>query len=305
MKKSKGKTLLSVTDNFVNHRHSMNIRAVLLFFVILSTSKMFAQGLSYSSEELQVWEENKEEIAKPVEFLAADALAEIQASYQVNPYDIKPIRSFCLRMETHKYLHNYILEDPCERHLNKCRITKLYWDSIAARLIPYNPQIAGSYIGHAVSMASELNISSDSLQKIFEAALFFFRRQRESPCASFVNEEMDSIKMYLSKTQLDRLINALNENEADRLCHQLWEELESACLTDNLDKTSDIGRAYKYYLKELYINTYYMNDASLLEENLTDLYRHKPRIIQMYEGLSKLDAIKKKHEAKVGAEFSW
>lgn len=283
----------------------MKIEALLVCTILSLPMGAQSQSLVFSDEERKAYEENMTELAGPVEFLAADALASIQADYVVNPYDVKELRRLCVRMETHKYVHNYILETARQRLNRKRDIETQYWDSIAARLIPHNPATAGRFVGHAISMADELELADETRAMLVRNGIRLFRLLRANPCADFAREEMDTLKSVLNSEQLEKVIDRSNEREVSSRANAVWQALATADLTDDLDKEADLKRAETYIRKELLIRDYYIGDPSLVSANLDDLYRHKPRIITMYEGLLQRESIKKKHEEKVGFEFAW
>lgn len=72
-----------------------------------------------------------------------------------------------------------------------------------------------------------------------------------------------------------------------------------------MDSINDIGRAYLYYRMEMCLKDYYADNKELLDNNLADLYKHKPRIIQMCDGLWQKKQILKKYEKKVNSGYSW
>lgn len=283
----------------------MNIKSLFTFWALWPSITLSAQGLTYSTEEQKAWNDHRNEMTEPVEFLAADALSAIQSDYIVNPYDVKKLRSLCSRMETHMYLHNYILEAASERHSIKQEIETLYWDSIAGILIPFNPTMAGTYTGYAVKMAEELKLSEDTLFTLNSLSIGYARRLRTDPCAYFAKEEMDTLKSIIDRQRLEKVIIAINAKEVENRCEQLWQRLESAGLTIELDKAIDLRQASNFYQKEMLIRDYFIDSRELTEANLADLYRHKPRCIKMDEGLRQREAVKKRHEEKVGDEFAW
>lgn len=284
---------------------TMNVKTVFIAVVLLPVLSLTAQNLDYSEKEQKAWLEHQTEISGPAEFLAADALSAILEDYQVNPRDIRSLRKLCQRMEIHKYLHCFILETSAQRLAIKRNLETLYWDSIAVFLIPLNPSMAGSYTGHAVSMAKDLNLSADTLSQLSNLSLNYAHRQRIDPCAYFAREEMDTLQSLLTRKQLEKVINAINAPKVESRCQRLWSALEAAGLTSDLDQAEDMYQAATFYQKEMLIRDWYVGDRKLIDANLNDLYRHKPRSIRMYEALRQKAIIQKKHEEKVGAEFAW
>lgn len=264
-----------------------------------------SQSHVFTDEEQRAYEENKTEMVVPVEFLASDAFAAIQADYKVNPYDAKTIRSLCVRMETHKYIHNYILETAQQRIRHKRDIEILYWDSIAAYLIPVNPEMAGRFVGYAISISKELDLTDETNAILVQEGIRLFQLLRANPCANLAREEMDTLKSVLNREQIEKVIHRRNKTEVANRVQSIWETLANAEIIEELDEDAERKRAETYIQKELFIRDYHIGDHSLISTNLDDLYRHKPTIINMYEGLLQRESINKKHEEKVGFEYSW
>jgi hypothetical protein len=163
----------------------MKIKTLLACTILSLPLGAQSQSLVFTDEERKAYEENRDEMTVPVEFLAADALAAIQADYEVNPYDIKELRRLCVRMETHKYIHNYILETARQRLDRKRDIEIQYWDSIAVRLIPHNPATAGRFVGYAISMSKELALTDETNAILMQEGIRLFQLLRaKSVCRS-------------------------------------------------------------------------------------------------------------------------
>ena len=283
----------------------MKINTLLVCAMLLLPFETKSQSLVFTDEEQRAYEENKTEMVVPVEFLAGDAFAAIQADYKVNPYDTKTIRRLCVRMETHKYIHNYILETAQQRIRHKRDIEIQYWDSIAAYLIPVNPEMTGRFVGYAISMSKELDLTDETNAILMQEGIRLFQWLRVNPCVNLAREEMDTLKSVLNPEQIEKVIHRRNKTEVDNRVQSIWETLANAELIEELDKDAEQKRAETYIQKELFIRDYYIGDHSLISANLDDLYRHKPTVINMYEGLLQKESIKKKYEEKVGFEYSW
>jgi hypothetical protein len=283
----------------------MKTRNLIVSLAWLWPALAFPQHTDWTEAEREAFDLHREEIAAPTEFLGEDAFASIQADYTVRPGDARAIRRLCRQMETRKYLHNFILETSEERLRSKREIGKHYLDSLAMLLIPANPGMAGRFIGYAVSMKEELGLTEEQRNFLLEQAVGFARRQRTAPCADYGREETAVLKTVLDAGQTERIINARNTPAAAEKTSTVWTALAVAGLNGQLDSIEDCRRACRYYLKESFISDYYAGDAELTAANLEDLHRHKPRIVTMYEGLRQRTAIRRKHEEKVGREFTW
>lgn len=282
----------------------MKIRLNLLA-LLMTSSSLYADNLDFSAEEQAAWEAHKESITEPAEYLGADALAGIEADYKVDPYDEERLRDLCHRMERHKYVHNYILESAADRLQYKRLIESQYWDSISAILIPSNPGMAGRYLGYAVMMKEQLAITEEGIRILTDRAIEYAGLLRKTPCATFAQEELTLLHSLFDRQQIEKIIDRRNETTIASRTQRLWQALEKAGLTAELDEAEDRERASMYYRKEQFIRDYFAGDRSLMDANLIDLNRNKPRVIRMYEGVLQKEAVRKRHEERVGKEFSW
>lgn len=296
---------LKETARKTNHRQYMKTGTLLICIAWLWPALAFPQHPGWTEAEQEAFARYRTEIEAPSEFLGEDAFAALQADYYVRPRDAREIRRLCRRMETRKYVHNFILETPEERLRSKREIGELYLDSIAMLLIPANPAMAGRFIGYAVSMEEELGLAEGVRSFLRQQAAAFARRLRAAPCAETGREETFVLRTVLGAGQAERVINARNAPAAEGKVRSVWAALAAAGLDGQLDSVADCRRACSYYLKEAFIRDYHAGDAELTSANLEDLYRHKPRIVTVYEGLLQRTAIRRKHEEKVGREFTW
>lgn len=264
-----------------------------------------AQPLTLTDEEQKVVLEHWPEMEKPVNFLAEDALAAIEADYVVTPNRRESVAKLCQLAEIRKYAGNYLHPDPADRLRHKREIESLFRDSINAILIPLNPDLTGRATGYALMMRRHLELSPGKQDTLMEYALDYARRLHENPCANFAREEMDMLIRELDTEQLTQALNAKNSAAARLRSQQLWRAIVEAKLDVAQDSAAQVHRAYKYYNRELYILDYYVEQPSPLRANLDDLYRHKPTIVKMYEGIGMRQKVIEKHAEKVGNEYAW
>ena len=287
------------------NRMKTGIGTILTVLVLLLPLEAMAQSLAFTAEEQTAYDTHRASIEEPSEFLGEDVLAELQERYSVRPENVRKLRSLCRRMETHRYLHNFIPETARERYRIRQTIRERYMDTIAVLLIPDNPEMAGRYAGYAVNLAEKLGLPEETVHILTELAAGFSRRLREDPCASIARREMEALRTVLGREQTEKVADAANARMADSRIQAVWNALEKAGLSEQLDSVADCGHARTFYLKEAFLRDYYADDASLVSANLNDLYRHKPRMVTMYEGLRQQAALRKRHEEKVGGQFSW
>ena len=281
------------------------IKILALALWSLAGATAAAQSLILTDEELKVVQEHWPEMEKPVNFLAADALAGIEADYVVTPNRREPIAKLCQLAEIRKYASNYLYPDSTERIRHKRELESLFRDSINAILIPLNPNLTGRATGYALMMRRHLDLSPEKQDTLMEYALDYARRLHENPCANFAREEMDMLIKDLDAEQLTQALNAKNSATARLRSQQLWRAIVEAKLDVAQDSTAQVHRAYKYYNQELYIFDYFVEQPKQLRANLDDLYRHKPTIVKLYEGIGMRQEVIEKHAEKVGDEYAW
>lgn len=284
----------------------MTLKLLVSSLCLLWATSAYSQQLGFDQSEQSVWEKHQSEIENNAQFLIEDLLFQMDNSYMIPSSKKSKIDQYVQDKERKKYLCNYKqYEHLSDRIKEKTKIDSLYQDSIFAILVPYNPQMTGQAISLALFFAEELALSQENTAILTAKAVDFARRVHKNPCEFFAVEEMLVLKQILSSTQLDAILEEKNSKKAKEKALQAWEALKYEGLTYDLDSINDIGRAFLYYRSEMSIRDYYVDNKELQENNLADIYRHKPRIIQMYDGLWQRKQINKKYEKKVGAEFSW
>jgi len=284
----------------------MNLKSIISTFCLLGTAAGYSQQLVLTPLEQKLWEQHQNEIETHTRFLYEDLSYQMANTYVIPPSMKTKIDQYIHDKEQRKYLCNYKQYDHIsDRVFDKQAIDSLYLDSIFANLVPYNPQMTGHAISLTLYFAKELSLTEENVKSLTVDAVDFARRLYRNPCAYFATDEIIALKRELTQNQLKDVLEEKNSKDAELKAVQAWNALRKAGLTSDLDSINDTGRAYLYYRSEMCIKDYHVDNKELLENNLADIYRHKPRIIQMYEGLWQKKQIQKKYEKKVGSEYSW
>ncbi len=290
------------------------MKKIVSFIVaFLGAIEAYAQIADFTDDEKVICDVFRQEMAEPVRFLSEDAFADIVSCYTFSPIRKDQLIRYCRMKELRKYTYNYLDSEPSIRKQHKETIDNFYLDSINMILIPYNPSLSGKFVSMALMWKNHLKLPSDTEARLMNLALGFSHRLRKNPCACIVREEMDSLIAILSKKQIKEVINTRNSADARIQASRLWLELSQANQTSGIDSTEQVSRAYFYYLRELYVKSYYVEQWELINNNLSDLYAHRPTIIKMYEALGQKEKVKQKHEEyremnkekKVDAAFAW
>ena len=280
----------------------------LLTIVLLMSCAVcsFSQNVGQTSVEQRIFDKFQPEIEAHARFLYEDEFVRLTKKYVVPDNKKEQMGRYCREKELRKYICNYKSYDSLVcRFAEKEQIDSVYMDSIFALLVPYNPQMTGRAISLALYFADLLSLTSGDVSILTENAVDYARRLSRNPCASFAGEEMTVLKNVLSYNQLRDLLEEKNSKEAAARAAFAWKSLQSAKMTNDLDSLKDGQRAYLYYRTELCARDYYVSEEETLNNNLKDLYSHRPRIIIMYESLERRKQVQRKHADKVGDEYAW
>jgi len=284
----------------------MKSLSVISALVLLGLTNSYAKGLGFNAPDQSIWEEYQTDIESHARFLYEEISYEFANSYEIPPSNKSIIDNLIKNKELKKYLCNYkSYESISDRVREKSQIDSTYLDSIFTLLVPFNPQMTGKAISLSLFFSQELSLSNDIVKVLTEKAVEFARRLHKNPCASFTVEEISVLKQQLTDSQLQDLLEEKNSKEAKAKAFQAWEALAKEQLTSEMDSINDTGRAYLYYRMEMCLKDYYADNKELLDNNLADLYKHKPRIIKMCDGLWQKKQILEKYEKKVNSGFSW
>lgn len=285
----------------------MSLRlSLVLCWTLLRVSCVFAQSVSLSPEDQIVWREHHEEIVANAAFPADDSFVRIVTKYETSKRMIEPLRKYCRDKEARKYLCNYKQYDSFDgRVIEKARIDSAYQDSIDALLWELNPEITGAVVCTALQYADILRLKRNKTEALENLALMLARELRHNPCMFIARQEMDSLMKILTRSQIETVLTEKNARLVFDRAENAWTAVRTAGLSSELDSAQSMQSAIHYYNRESFIRAYYVGHSDLIANNLSDLYRNKPMLIRIYEGLWQKKRVQKKYEKKVGEEYAW
>lgn len=280
----------------------VTICSVFSFFNMFSQE---SQTLGLTEVEQKIWEEHLSEIIMPVTLMSEEVYATLDTNYLIKQHQEKAIKQYCFTKELRKYICNYRCPDVRQRIVEKNKINDLYQDSINILLLPYNPILSGIFISWVLQKQKNLGINDNKYTSILKGALHLCHIVRDNPCNNIAQKEMEILKNNLSHNQVCIVINSVNHKDAEISAKNVWKRLQNAGMVEPKDSSNYIKDAYSYFQKEMYIRNYYIGEQDLINNNLRDLYLHKPIVIKKMDGLQYQKVIKRQHEERVGAEYSW
>lgn len=272
----------------------------------LIASSAHASVFEWTQEEIRTCEENAEALAFRCKIAAQDAFQELRQSYYLPQKDESYVYLLMLERETRKAAYDYISETPWDRVANKKRIDDLYQDSIDVRLLPHNDNVAGKNISMSLRFAPKMGVSTDSYNKILKLGLDVCKHIRKDPRYNYNVMVMDSLRNFLNKDQIVRVLRSKNAVQAVNKGVATWNEVKVAGLIENEDSASCCDNAIEYYLLEYVINDMYVGHDKVLKKNLSDLWKKQPLIVRMSGSLKKKEELKRKKEEEYeNNEMAW
>lgn len=268
-----------------------------------------SQRLSVTEEEDRALSEHYFEIASSANISSEDAYEELRLKYRCSTNDMEKLKFLLQRRELRKHTHNFLETSARNRVIQKMKIDSLFQDSIDAILIPYNHDISEPIISMALFMANPLKLQEKKQKLLLNSALDFARRKRKQPRIDLAVEEMKVLKIYLSRKELERVIDEKNALTARVRIFRIWDELAREGATENeLDSVEQVALGFTYCKLEMRYRDLYVGDSEMLTRNLADLHAHRPAIIKMYEALTEKKRIKEEKEKKekhVDMQYAW
>ena len=286
----------------------MKTKLLLAILLLSHVCEVCSQTAELSKKEKNAINEHGVTFMPFAVIASEDALEELRVKYRFNTEQASELYRILKIRETRKYAHNYIESDPKSRAIIKMEIDNIYQDSLNAILIPQNLNISGRCISMTLRLAKTIKLSNKKEKKLMDCALDYARRLKQNPYVNFAKEEMATLNKYLTKRQLEFVIDEKNKIQASVKAQQAWNALEKAGETEELDSLQQMIRANMYYTLEMRYHDLYVGENELLTHNLSDLYNSKPKIIKLYEALEERKRIKTKTSSKeknVSSAFSW
>lgn len=286
----------------------MKKKLLLTLILVQTACCVFSQSTEWQKKERTAIERHGNVFLPFAVIAGEDALENLKMKYRIAPEQLPALYRMLIKRETRKLAHNYIETDSRSRIIAKASIDSVYQDSINAMLIPLNLNISGTCISMTLRLADKIRLSEKKRKKLLDCALDYARRRNRNPYVNFTWEEMAVLNKYLTRNQLNYVLDEKNKVEASVKAQRAWNELDMAGETQELDSMQQVIRANMYYSLEMRFRDMYVGESELLERNLSDLYVSKPKIIKMYEALEERKRMKAKDtrkEKNVSSAFSW
>lgn len=273
-------------------KRNLLITAIGLFFASISHASI----LEWTQEEAQIYEENTDALSFRCRIATEDAFQELRQEYYLPKEDEAFVYLLMLEREKRKATYDYISKSPRDRIINKKRLDDLYQDSIDVRLLPHNDKVAGANISIALRLANKLKVSHKNYSNILSLGLNISRHLRKDRNYNFNVEVMDSLRNYLTKEQLYRILSTKHAVASVNKGKEAWQALKNAGLIENEDSASCCDQAIDYYIMECIVNEMYVGHEIQLRKNLSDLWKHQPLIVRMLGAVKKKESLAKKKE---------
>lgn len=273
-------------------KRNLLITAIGLFFASISHASI----LEWTQEEAQIYEENTDALSFRCRIAAEDAFQELRQEYYLPKEDEAFVYLLMLEREKRKATYDYICKKPWDRVTNKKRLDDLYQDSIDVRLLPHNDKVAGANISIALRLANKLKVSHENYSNILSLGLNISKHLRKDRNYNFNIEVMDSLRNYLTKEQLYRILSSKHAVACVNKGKAAWQALKNADMIEKEDSASCCDQAIDYYITECIVNEMYVGHEKQLRKNLSDLWKHQPLIVRMIGAVKKKEALAKKKE---------
>ncbi len=120
---------------------------------------------------------------------------------------------------------------------------------------------------------------------------------------------MDAMKKVLNRKQIETVLNEKNGYEAHFNACRIWNDLEKAKLTEELDSVGQMYLLEKYFTFDMFYRDYFVGDDETMRNNLDELYKHRPDGIRMHEALNTRKRVnaeaKEEKKKRVSNTYAW
>lgn len=269
----------------------MKRKQLTMALLMLTALCCHASILQFSDEEMRTYADHYEALAFRCNIAGQDALTELGQKYYVPKECSMFLYRLLVEREVRKATYDYTRNNPTERIRCKRMIDSLYQDSVDVRLIPYNNSIAGENISISLRMAKSLGISEERRADVMRLGLDVAGRLRKNPHYRYEISVMDSLRIFMTKEQLVRVLRAKNVLQAVRKARGAWKEAVAAGLIENEDSAECCDKASEYYMQESVINDMFIGHDKVQKANLRELWKRQPLIVRMRESMRKKESI--------------
>ena len=285
------------------------IKTVMLIMASLWCVCASSQPLAYSKDESKVLQEHESDLQQFVDRVSEDAYVTLCLKYRVDVKDRLHLMNLVRDREYRKYAHNFLDNTPRQRVMEKMKIDSVFQDSIDALLIPENHEISGRSISMALKLAKPLKLSNKKYTFLMDKAITFARMKRKNPTVWFARSEMDAMKKVLNRKQIETVLNEKNGYEAHFNACRIWNDLEKAKLTEELDSVGQMYLLEKYFTLDMFYRDYFVGDDETMRNNLDELYKNRPDGIRMHEALNTRKRVnaeaKEEKKKRVSNTYAW
>ena len=263
--------------------------------------------LEWTSEESAVYNDFKEDWAFMCKIAAEDAYQTLCRNYVIRKNDKPFFLKLIFERECRKATYNILSRTQSERVTNKLRLDELYQDSIDVRLLPDNEKLAGANISLALRFADKMGLSKENRSKITALGLSIAKKLRKNPRYDYDVEVMDSLRNYLSKSQLTEILSAKHALPCIKKGVATWNSLQNAGMVMDQDSATCCNQAIDYYTMECVISEMFVGHEKQLKTNLSDLWKRQPLIVRMSGSLKNREELtgKKNDDAPEVNDMKW
>ena len=261
----------------------MKKKLLIAVFGLVLTANVNADDtiLEWTSEESAVYNDFREEWAYMCKIAAEDAYQTLCRKYVIRKNDQPFVLKLIYERECRKATYNILSHTIWERVGNKLRLDEVYQDSIDIRLLPDNEKLAGANICLALRFADKMGVSNENRSKITALGLSIAKKLRKNPRYDYDVEVMDSLRNYLSKSQLTEILSAKHALPCIKKGVATWNTLQNAGMVMDEDSATCCNQAIDYYTMECVINEMFVGHEKQLKKNLSDLWKQQPLIVRM------------------------
>lgn len=261
--------------------------------------------LEWTPDESAVYQDYAENFAFTCGIAAEDAYYVLGRKYVVRKKDQNYVLRLLFERECRKATYNILSHKPWERLDNKLRLDDLYQDSIDIRLLPDNDNLAGENISISLRFAEHMGVSKENYSKILNLGLGVAKKLRKDPRYNYDIEVMDSLRNYLNRAQLVKVLSAKHALACINKGVAVWKELQNAGMVMDEDSATCCDQAIDYYTMECVINDMFVGHEKQLKKNLSDLWKNQPLIVRMSGSLRKKEELTSKQNEPEVNNLKW
>ena len=239
-------------------------------------------------------------------YFGLEKYTELSLSYHVSKHDVEKLKQLLINREKKKMLCRFLYNKTLrERVKALMTIDSIYQDSVFALLIPHNKYMSGSNIKLAMKLSMSLDMFRMQKDTITWKAVSIARKLKKNPKLDVWDDEMNFLTEIFSDKQLEKFFIHKNGAKITKKLNHAWNMLYEKDLVAEVDSSKEWPKAYLYYHREQKIHDLYKNHTDLRRKNLSELRKHKPKLIKMYEAYLKREKINIQKEKEETRNLAW